>query len=228
MNETTSISNIYIKPRRNWEGQIISTEGAANGYSPIKLPPSHFTYTKNKITQQQEEPKKSGKRTSKFNAQYPPFGLDEERYPVEDIDVARGYLKGGPKEARLFRVALLANTRDVDHLFSVMVTNIHLMTQEHELEQEFKIFGEIGNIYIPRDGISRKTLAGFAVVRFSKKEAADRALIEGRIQLRSMFSPEIKQCEIVPISPQTPVFTLNSGVHGMTNTITGDMIKQET
>jgi hypothetical protein len=112
---------------------------------------------------------------SEFSVKKPPFGLDKEITDLPDDEVATGYRRGGPKEARLFRVALLAAKKEVDGLHPVRVSNIPEDLTEEQLAEEFSKYGAIGDIYIPRD-LKRMTARNFAILRFEKEEAAKKAL----------------------------------------------------
>jgi len=56
---------------------------------------------------------------SEFSVMKPPYGLDSERTELAEEQLKTGYRTGGPKEARLFRVALLGSKLEVDHLHPV-------------------------------------------------------------------------------------------------------------
>lgn len=158
---------------------------------------------------------------SEFSVKNPPFGLDMEIKDVEEV--AQGYRKGGTKEARLFRVALLAAKKEVEHLHPVKVRNIPEDVTEEQLAEEFSKFGAIGDIYVPRD-LKRFRAREFAVVRFEKEEAAKKALASQTLTLREIKAKrKAKQLELDRVSKQWSTFTSNSGVHGMTNEISEDM-----
>lgn len=195
--------------------------------------PEHFTYTPNHFqrTQNIKEGSTAGPakpRPPDFNVTKPCFGLDFESGPIGIEDEAQGYRQGGPKEARLFRVALLAAKKDVDHLYPVRVEGVHNMTMEEELYEAFAIFGGIGDVYVPRAGRNRKLVAPYAVVRFNEKEGAAGAVAHGEMSMKTRFSgPEPFTVTMSHIDPQESIFTRNSGVHGITNVITEDMRQTE-
>jgi hypothetical protein len=207
--------------------------------SPVRRPahfqwePNHFQRTMGLIPRESEYYKdyKGGKTTRAepiHSVTKPPFGLDFERKPLADEELATGYKKGGPKEARLFRVALLRNERECDHLFGVKVVGIPDLVQEKELADVFQRFGKIGNIYVPRDGASRKAVTNFAVVRFIEKESASRALQRGSVYVKCEFcGPEPYLLFIEDNPSQESTFTQNSGVHGITNKILDSMIQEK-
>ena len=139
----------------------------------VKRPP-HFQYEPNHFqrTQNIKEVSKTGPITPKvgeFSVTKPCFGLDYEREEIGIDEVARGYKVGGPKEARLFRVALLAAKKDTDHLYPVKVSGVHDMIKEEELYEVFGRFGSIGDVYVPRKGENRKLVAPFGIVRFIER-----------------------------------------------------------
>ena len=195
--------------------------------------PEHFTYTPNHFQRTQNIKEGCKIESSKpvdpeFNVTKPCFGLDIEREPIGIEDEAQGYRKGGPKEARLFRVALLAAKKDVDHLYPVRVEGVHNMIMEEELYEAFGSFGSIGDVYVPRAGGNRKLVASYAVVRFNKKEDADNAVAHGDMVMKTRFSgPEPYTVTMSHVDPQESIFTKNSGVHGITNVITDDMRETE-
>lgn len=210
-------------------------------FSPVRQPksgfqwqPDHYQKSMGLIPTDSEyfERTLAGKVTRKageFNVQKPPFGLDYDRVEIELEDVATGFKEGGPKEARLFRVALLKNDRECDHLFPVKVVGIPDMIQEEELAVVFNKFGEVGNVYVPRNGETRKACCSFAVVRFVDKASADRAMLAGKAYIKGKYcGPKPFLVTMDPLPHQQSVFTKNSGVHGMTNAITEEMITQYT
>jgi hypothetical protein len=209
-----------------------------NLFSPVRIPkcgfqwePNHYQESMGLIPVDSPHAKMrlSGKQPrpdSTSSVECPPFGLDFERKQIDVEDIATGYKVGGPKETRLFRVALLKNDRECDHLFPVKVMGIPDIIQEEELAIVFKEFGQIGNIYVPRDGESRKAVAPFAIVYFVLKSSADNALLKGTTKIHSKYCghPNPFTVNMVPSPKQTSTFTKNSGVHGITNSITQSMI----
>ena len=191
--------------------------------------PSHFQYEPNHFqrTQNIKEGSTSGPakpKPAEFHVTKPCFGLDFEREEIGIDEVARGYKVGGPKEARLFRVALLGAKKDIDHLYPVKVSGVHDMIKEEELYEAFGRFGNIGDVYVPRKGQNRKLVAPFGVVRFSDKEAAAKAVYQGELVMKTEFcGPDHFTVTMSHIEPQESIFTKNSGVHGITNVITDEM-----
>ena len=157
---------------------------------------------------------------SAFSVKKPPFGLDFEPVEIPDEEVKTGYKKGGPKEARLFRVALLSSKKEVDHLHPIKVTNIHPDAKEELLAEDFSRYGAIGDVYIPRNLATGKARE-FAIVRFEKEEAARRALANRTMRLQG--APPKREVGLDRLPKQYSVFTNNSGVNGITNDISDEM-----
>ena len=157
---------------------------------------------------------KSYKPSPKVGA---PFALDYEvESPDETFRPATGFRRGGPKEARLFRVALLKSDKEVDHLFPIRVENLPRKVTEEKLKDKFEEFGEVGNVYIPRnlDNFSPKS---FAIVRFVKKEDANRCLAEATdIIMDKKRGPLI----VKSVREQDVFFSGHTGALGLTNTAT--------
>ena len=69
---------------------------------------------------------------------------------------------------------------DISHLFSLMVFNISYQTRKEELSRTFDRFGEIADVFIPRDRQGEPR--GFAFVRFyNKRDAEDAKSLDGRM-----------------------------------------------
>ena len=69
---------------------------------------------------------------------------------------------------------------DISHLHSIMVFNISYRTRKEELYHAFDKFGEIADVYIPRDryGESR----GFGFVRFyDRRDSEDAKSMSGKM-----------------------------------------------
>jgi len=64
---------------------------------------------------------------------------------------------------------------DVSKLHSLRVDNLSYDTTKEDLESDFKEFGEIGDVYLPRDKETRKS-RGFAFIRFYDEKDAEEAL----------------------------------------------------
>lgn len=159
---------------------------------------------------------------SEFTVQKPPYGLDENRKEIAGEEVKTGYRTGGPKEARLFRVALLAAKKDVEHLHPVKIRDIPADVREDQLAEELGRFGAVGDVYIPRD-LATGRARDFAIVRFEKEEAARRALAQQTVQLKGSK----KEASLDRVPKQWSTFTSNSGVNGITNEISDDMRQTE-
>jgi hypothetical protein len=153
---------------------------------------------------------------SKLN---PPFALDFEDYTLDGDDastVSSGYRKGGPKESRLHRVALLASTKEVDHMHSVKLSNLPKTASFEDLRAEFKDFGEIGDIYIPYNLKERAPAKDFAIIRFTEKKAADDVL-----SVTSDMSKSVKGNQLIasPVGRQSSFFSNNTGRLGIANEV---------
>lgn len=151
----------------------------------------------------------------------PPFALDDDVGSVRTIQterssISQGFKKGGPKEARLFRTALLAPQRDVDHLHPVRVQPIPRTANHAELEKQLKsIAPDVDDIYIPRDYKSNKPKSDFAVLRFSSKKSAQDLLSKQE----STIQHDIDEVSLVasPVSKQPIKFSKGTGYMGITN-----------
>ncbi|ETO21919.1 hypothetical protein RFI_15283 [Reticulomyxa filosa] len=88
------------------------------------------------------------------------------------------YLKSNNK----FETAAMSHRKevDLDKLFSVMVFNISYQTRKEDLHKAFDKFGEVADIYIPKDthGESR----GFGFVRYyDRRDAEDALVVDGTL-----------------------------------------------
>ncbi|XP_065338474.1 serine/arginine-rich splicing factor 2 [Cloeon dipterum] len=70
----------------------------------------------------------------------------------------------------------------IEGMVSLKVDNLTYRTTPEDLRRVFEKYGEVGDIYIPRDRFSRES-RGFAFVRFYDKRDAEDALdaMDGRI-----------------------------------------------
>ncbi len=64
---------------------------------------------------------------------------------------------------------------NVEGMVSLKVDNLAFRVTPDELRPLFEKFGEVGDIYIPRDPYSKES-RGFAFVRFADKRDADDAM----------------------------------------------------
>jgi RNA recognition motif-containing protein len=148
---------------------------------------------------------------------HPPFALDAEDdgsvFSTNSLSTT-GFRTGGPKEARLHRVALLSKTKETEHLHSVKIHNLPRTASHEKLLEEFKDFGEIGDVYIPINLKERKPAKDFAVIRFTDKNAAD--------SLLSTSTKSINGSEVMasPLSKQASFFSNNTGRLGISNEVT--------
>jgi len=63
----------------------------------------------------------------------------------------------------------------VDNMYSLKVDNLTYRTSPETLKRAFQKFGDVGDVYIPRDRYSRES-RGFAFVRFYDKHDAEDAM----------------------------------------------------
>lgn len=168
-----------------------------------------------------------------FSVTNPPFGLDFDptkssfMYGTE-VFKAAGFKKGGPKEARLFRVALLKSDRENDHLYPVKVKGIPPKTSPEKLRSLFEerdrkgeVVDVIGDIYIPKN-LKNNHNHDFAIVRFKTKEAADKALNALEAKEIEFGARQKKVLEIEPLESQVTTFSKNTGSLGICNAPVGD------
>ncbi|XP_064622321.1 serine/arginine-rich splicing factor 2-like isoform X2 [Lineus longissimus] len=64
---------------------------------------------------------------------------------------------------------------DIHGMTSLKVDNLTYCTTVEDLRRSFEEFGEIGDVYIPRDRYSRES-RGFAFIRFTQRKHAERAI----------------------------------------------------
>lgn len=152
-----------------------------------------------------------------------PFALDfedDERSLASRATLeSRGYREGGPKEARLRRVALLSKTKEVDHLFPVKVENIPRSASPEKLKETFSSYGQIGDIYIPVNYKDGKPMKDFAIIRFEKEDSLDKLILES-----PPSSPTTKNIVVdgrpltaSPLRDQVSFFSRGTGYHGICN-----------
>merc|ERR1712135_220476 len=63
----------------------------------------------------------------------------------------------------------------VDNMYSLKVDNLTYRTSPETLKRAFQKFGDVGDVYIPRDRYTRES-RGFAFVRFYDKRDAEDAM----------------------------------------------------
>ncbi|KAI0988601.1 hypothetical protein GJ496_003211 [Pomphorhynchus laevis] len=75
---------------------------------------------------------------------------------------------------------------DTDRMVSLKVDNLTYRTRKEDLKRSFERYGDIGDVYIPRDPYSKDSL-GYAFVRFYDRrdaidalDAMDGSLVDGR------------------------------------------------
>lgn len=156
----------------------------------------------------------------------PPFGLDYDPWsPSSRASTAsstarstasRGFRDGGPKEARLKRVAFLSMVKEVDHLYPVKIEKLSKSISAEKIAEEMSQYGEVGDVYVPISHSTLQPTGGFAVVRFTNRDAVDRLLDE---ELHSKEGHRIagEPVTVAPVSPQRSFFTRGTGYHGICN-----------
>lgn len=154
------------------------------------------------------------KMTSKLN---PPFALDIDGPQVDNGPDSPGFRSGGPKEARLKRVALLSLTKEVEHLHPVRIDNIPKTTKVENLRLEFSEFGEIGDVYIPTNLKDRTPAKDFAVIRFTDKKVAEKALSSPEKTANKTINGTM--ISVSPMAKQDSFFSNNTGRLGIANEI---------
>ena len=86
----------------------------------------------------------------------------------------------------------MSNRRDapnIEGLHSVKVDNLSYNTNMHDLKRMFDRYGDIGDVYIPRDRRSNMS-RGFGFVRFHKRKDAEYAV--SRVDGRSINGREVR------------------------------------
>eukprot|EP01031_Cornospumella_fuschlensis_P031192 gene31192-37699_t len=142
----------------------------------------------------------------------PPFALDEDRQSLASRSSlqSRGYRDGGPKEARLHRVAFLSLEKDVSHLHPVKVQHLPPNTTPERLKRTFESkIGDVQDVYVPLDAQRNKPVTDFAVIRFGSPESVQRALASPSEQLDGL--------QVSPLSKQRSFFSGGTGYHGIHN-----------
>lgn len=100
---------------------------------------------------------------------------------------------------------------DISAMYSLKIDNLSYRTRPPDLQGEFSHFGEVGDIFIPRDRMTGDS-RGFAFVRFRQKGDAERAMeglngkeIDGRairIEFAKYGRPEGNTA--LPPKPRSP------------------------
>mmetsp|Transcript_23924 Transcript_23924/g.54102 ORF Transcript_23924/g.54102 Transcript_23924/m.54102 type:complete len:312 (+) Transcript_23924:51-986(+) len=145
---------------------------------------------------------------------HPPFALDddeEEGSVWDDNDKSPGFRTGGPKQARLKRVELLA--KDTDHLYPVKIGNIPKNTSTEALLHTFGDLGEIGDVYIPTNLKSGQVAKDFAILRFEDKKIAEVVLEAAG---RSIGGQSVV---VSPLKKQASFFSNHTGRLGISNEV---------
>lgn len=154
----------------------------------------------------------------------PPFGLDEpygsgssraSTASTARSTVSQGYRGGGPKEARLKRVAFLSMVKEVDHLYPIKVDKISKKMTAQQIADAMAPYGEVGDVYVPISHSTLEPTGGFAVVRFTSPDAVDTLLQEEANHVSHRIAG--KEVHLAPVSPQRSFFTRGTGFHGICN-----------
>ena len=114
------------------------------------------------------------------------------------------------------RVAFLSKSKEVDHLFPVKVENIGESVTEDSLKNTFQEFGEVGDVYIPKDPKNRP-LSNFAIVRYTNSDAQERALSHSPTSSVSNQSLGNRSLSVSPVRSQRSFFSKGTGYHGICN-----------
>jgi len=64
---------------------------------------------------------------------------------------------------------------DISNLHSVKIDNLSFDLSQEEITDMFAPYGEIGDVYVPRNHYTQR-MRGFAFVRYVEKQAADAAI----------------------------------------------------
>lgn len=152
-----------------------------------------------------------------------PFALDDENEVIlnrinenrfGDTRPQTGVCRpGGPKETRMRRVALLSPTKEVEKMYPVKVRNIPRTASSEKLQDAFKDFGDVADVYIPTSYKNMKPAADFAVIRFNDSATAQKALEEANRKL----SVDGNTLEIGPLVKQRSQFSKGTGDLGISN-----------
>lgn len=146
----------------------------------------------------------------------PPFALDFNQYStVESAEyrVATGYRKGGPKEARLHRVALIKSEREKDHLYPIKIKGIHEKMSPEKIKATFDKYEGVEDVYVPMNLSKKKPARDFAIVRFNSPEIADEILKNKSYEVL----PDGSEVELQPLQRQHSTFSQSTGALGITN-----------
>lgn len=131
-----------------------------------------------------------------------------------------GYRAGGPKEARLRRVALLSKAKEVDHMVSIKVMNIPTRQSspdrllEDEIREQFQKFGPVGDVYLPIDYKNGQPKRDFAIVRYEDPSAVERATSP---ETHNSLRLNGQRVIATPLSRQESFFSGGTGYLGISN-----------
>lgn len=151
----------------------------------------------------------------------PPFALDDDIGSIRTINTERsfasstGFKKGGPKEARLFRVAILSGQKEVDHLHPVKIRNIPRTASPTKLEQQLKrLANGVEDVYIPEDLKRNVPKSDFAIVRLKSKEEAEKLLQKAELEIDHDL--DSVKLQVSPLNKQRSKFSNGTGYMGIT------------
>ena len=118
--------------------------------------------------QDREEARDGGEAAAaEATAPAPGGGDDENRdqhqppLPSGDVEEGREERKSGPP--------------DISNLHSVKIDNLSFDLSQEEITDMFSPYGEIGDVYVPRNHYTQR-MRGFAFVRYVEKQSADAAI----------------------------------------------------
>lgn len=135
------------------------------------------------------------------------------------------YRPGGPKEARLKKVALLSKTKDVDHLYPIKLVNLPADMKPEALATKFSQFGKVEDVYIPTD-LKTKRNRDFAVIRYANKPQL--GIEDSTSDGLTTVSIENEEYSVSPLRKQPIIFTRGTGALGITNEAYDDGSRQTT
>jgi len=124
-----------------------------------------------------------------------------------------GYRSGGPKEARLKRVAPISPHKP-ENLFPLKIENIPRNISTATLKSKLNSFGEIADVYIPKKLETMQPATDFAVIRFMKEESALRALESYQ---NNDVNLEQNPFKLSPLKKQESTFSQGTGCLGISN-----------
>jgi len=136
---------------------------------------------------------------------------------VRSFSPVTGYRRGGPKEARLKKFAMISKTKEVEHLHPIKVKNIPETVKSDELAAHFSKFGKVEDVYIPTNLKTRKN-RDFAVIRYADPKAVE-TILSTETDAESVCTLKLNDTKVTvsPLSKQPVFFTKGTGYLGITN-----------